>query len=488
MMQHFEIKNMTLIVPVILSGGSGSRLWPVSREGHPKPFMKLSDGQTLLEKTYRRAANLPGVLKEDGKSKMLTVTNRDYYFMSRDELAKANAEGAFLLEPFGRNTAPAIALAAHRLLKKRGEDVIMLVLPSDHLIGDELAFNNCVQKACDLAEEGFLVTFGITPTGPETGFGYIEQGEAINGGSLVKRFIEKPALQDAEKYYKAGSYLWNSGMFCFKAKTFLDELSIHAPEIAVHAAQCWAAVPDNGNESVYLEIPAPAFENAINNSIDYALMENSSKVAVVPGSFGWNDIGSWKAVRDLATPDADNNRAVGEAIFINSSNTFIQSEDRLVAAVGLNNLMIIDTPDALLVTNPDHSQDVRLVVSKLKELGHDSAKLHKTVIRPWGTYTVLEEGAGFKMKRIEVRPGARLSLQMHHHRSEHWIVVSGKATVVNGEETITINANESTYIPAGHKHRLENKTKNELILIEVQCGDYLGEDDIVRFEDNYGRA
>jgi len=479
---------MTLLVPVILSGGAGSRLWPVSREGHPKPFMKLVDGQTLLEKTYRRAANLPGVVSESGKSKMLTVTNRDYYFMSRDELAKANAEGAFLLEPFGRNTAPAIALAAHRLLQKRGDDVIMLVLPSDHLISDEKAFAVCVEKACHLAKENYLVTFGITPTSPETGFGYIEQGQPLANGFIVKRFVEKPDAKTAQQYLDAGHYLWNSGMFCFKAKTFLEELAIHAPKIAEHAAQCWDSVPDNGNDSTYLEIPESVFDSAPNDSIDYALMEKSNKVAVVPGSFGWNDIGSWNAVRDLAIPDAANNRAIGEAIFVKSSNTFIQSEDRLVAAVGLNNLMIIDTPDALLVANPDYAQDVKIVVTKLKELGHDAAKLHKTVSRPWGTYTVLEEGSGFKMKRIEVRPGARLSLQMHHHRSEHWIVVSGEATVVNGDQMLTIKANESTYIPAGHQHRLENKTHNELTLIEVQCGPYLGEDDIVRFEDNYGRV
>jgi len=479
---------MTLLVPVILSGGAGSRLWPVSREGHPKPFMKLADGQSLLEKTYRRAAELPGVLSEGGKAKMLTVTNRDYYFMSRDELAKANAEGAFLLEPFGRNTAPAIALAAHRLLKKRGDDVIMLVLPSDHLIADESAFSACVLKACQLAQENYLVTFGITPTSPETGFGYIEQGQQLAEGFLVKRFVEKPDAQTAEQYLKTGRYLWNSGMFCFKAKVFLEELGQHAPKIAEHAKKCWDAVPDNDNDSTYLEIPEALFGDAPNDSIDYALLEKSQRVTVVPGSFGWNDIGSWNAVRDLAPVDAENNRAVGEAIFVKSSNVFIQSEDRLVAAVGLDNLMIIDTPDALLVANPDYAQDVKTVVAHLKALGHDSAKLHKTVTRPWGTYTVLEEGAGFKLKRIEVRPGARLSLQMHHHRSEHWIVVSGEATVVNGDQTLTILANQSTYIPAGHQHRLENKTNDELILIEVQCGPYLGEDDIVRFEDQYGRA
>ncbi len=479
---------MTLLVPVILSGGTGSRLWPVSREGHPKPFMRLADGQSLLEKTYRRAANLPGVVIEGGKPKLLTVTNRDYYFMSRDELVKAHADGAFLLEPFGRNTAPAIALAAHRLLNQRGGDVIMLVLASDHLIADDKAFAVCVQKACNLAEQGYLVTFGITPTKPETGFGYIEQGDAITDGFLVKRFVEKPDVKTAKQYLDAGNYLWNSGMFCFKASVFLEELQIHAPSVANHAASCWKAMRGNGNESTYLEIPETEFESVPNDSIDYALMEKSSKVAVVLGSFGWNDIGSWNAVRDLAVPDMRNNRAIGQAIFVNSTNTFVQSEGRLVAAVGIDNLMVIDTPDALLIASPEHAQDVKIVVSRLKELGHEAAKLHRTVSRPWGTYTVLEDTPGFKIKRIEVKPGGKLSLQMHHHRSEHWIVVKGQAHVANGEENLTLLANQSTYIPAGHKHRLENRMEDDLVMIEVQCGGYLGEDDIVRFEDTYGRA
>lgn len=477
-----------MIIPVILSGGAGSRLWPVSREGHPKPFMKMADGQSLLEKTYRRAATLPGVVKEDGRSKLLTVTNRNYYFMSRDELTRAGAVGAFLLEPFGRNTGPAIAIAAHRVLKKYGNKAQMLVLPSDHLIEDENTFTECVKKASRLAEDGYLVTFGVSPTGPETGFGYIQQGEQIHGGSHVKRFVEKPDLATAQSYVDDGGYLWNSGMFCFEAKTFLNELEAHAPELARNAAICWDQIPNAGDESTYFEIPESAFMEAPNDSVDYALMEKSNKVVVVPGSFGWNDIGSWNAVRDLVKPNEENNRSVGDVIFVNSSNTFIQSEDRLVAVVGVNNLMIIDTPDALLVANPDFSQDVKIVVSKLKELDHDTAKLHKTVIRPWGTYTVLEEGVGFKIKRIEVRPGAQLSLQMHHHRSEHWIVVKGEAKVVNGDQILIVRESESTYIPAGHQHRLKNNTKDELVLIEVQCGGYLEEDDIIRFEDNYGRV
>jgi mannose-1-phosphate guanylyltransferase len=299
--------------------------------------------------------------------------------------------------------------------------------------------------------------------------------------------VEKPNTETAQKYLDVGGYVWNSGMFCFKAKTFLDELTIHAPDVAKNAENCWAQLPHGIAASGFLEIPEEVFTDAPNASIDFALMEKSSKVAVVPGNFGWNDIGSWNAVRDLVQPNSENNRSVGDVIFVNSENTFVHSEGRLVAAVGVNNLMIIDTPDALLVAHSDFAQDVKIVVSQLKELGHDTAKLHKTVIRPWGTYTVLEEGVGFKMKRIEVNPGSRLSLQMHHHRSEHWVVVKGQATVINGHQTIVINENESTYIPAGHQHRLENKTYEDLIIIEVQCGSYLGEDDIVRFEDSYGR-
>ena len=478
---------MTLLVPVILSGGAGSRLWPVSREGHPKPFMKLADGQTLLEKTYRRVSNLMGVNRVEGKCKTLTVTNRDYYFMSRDELMKAGVAGTFLLEPFGRNTAPAVAIAAHQLLENMGHDVVMLVLPSDHLIEDEMAFAESVQKACSLADDGYLVTFGIHPTFAETGFGYIQKANNIGAGFHVKRFVEKPDFISAQSYIDSGEYLWNSGMFCFKAKIFLEELEIHAPVVAKHAASCWAQVFKGCNDLAFFEIPDVAFLDFPNESIDYALMERSSKVAVVPGTFGWNDIGSWDAVRDLVQPNSENNRSVGEAIFYKSSNTYVQSEDRLVATVGVDNLMIIDTPDALLVAHPDFAQDIKIIVSELKDLDHNSIKFHKTVVRPWGTYKIVGEGAGFKIKQIEVRPGAQLSLQMHHHRSEHWVVVKGQATIINGDQKFLVKENESTYIPAGCHHRLENKSDQDLILVEVQCGNYLGEDDIVRFEDSYGR-
>lgn len=466
------------MIAVILSGGAGTRLWPASRESHPKPFMKLADGETLIEKTYARAKALG--------SDVLTVTNRDYYFMSRDELERVGISGGFLLEPFGRNTAPAIALAAKMIEATEGADAIMLVLAADHLIADQVGFASAVAEASKLAAQDYLVTFGIVPTAPETGFGYIERGESLASGSKVARFVEKPNLETAQGYVSSGKYLWNSGMFCFKAGVFLAELAKHAPEIAKSVDACWAAMQPLNNAQM-AEMPEELFKTAPDISIDYAVMEKSDKVAVVPGDFGWSDIGSWNAIRDLVEPDAGQNRALGEAIFVDSTNTFVQSEDRLVATVGINDLMIIDTADALLVAHPDKAQDVKKVVAQLKKEGHDAFKLHRTVARPWGTYTVLEEAPGFKIKRIEVKPGASLSLQMHHHRSEHWVVVNGTAKITNGDNEILIQANESTYIPAGQKHRLENPGIIPCVMIEVQCGAYLGEDDIVRFDDKYGR-
>lgn len=480
-----------MLIPIILSGGSGSRLWPVSRASHPKPFMKLLDGQSLLQKTYLRASKIPNILYEGGLPKVLTVTNRDYYFMSRDELSQTGLESSFLLEPFSRNTAPAIALAAHNINCTYGPDALMIILPADHLISDERSFNQDIERALFLAKtpNHFLVTFGVVPTGPETGFGYIEAGSELKFGNRVNKFTEKPDLKTAQAYLSAGNYFWNSGIFCFSAGSFLKELGLHSPNIARAAKVCWEEVESkHTKKSTVLEIPEQLFGEMPNISIDYALMEKSNQVAVIPSNFGWNDIGSWNAIQNLVEPDQNNNRALSEAIFVDSDNTYIQSEDRLVATVGISNMMIIDTKDALLVTNRACTQDVKKVVDLLKQKKHETYSLHRTVARPWGTYTVLEDHPGFKIKRIEVKPGGKLSLQMHHHRSEHWIVVKGCALVTNGDETILLHPNESTFIPAGHKHRLENPKEMDLVLIEVQCGSYLGEDDIVRFEDTYGRV
>ena len=477
-----------MIIPVVLSGGAGTRLWPVSREGHPKPFIKLADGETLLLKTYQRAAEI------SAHGDIVTVTNRDYYFQSKDEFLAAKLSQHrphFILEPVGRNTAPAIAAAALSLRQLYGDETIMVVMASDHLIQDTQHFVQSAQHAAELAAAGYLVTFGIPPSAPETGFGYIECGASIDNGAATRvlRFVEKPDAATAAEYLASGCYLWNSGMFCFTVGAILAEIEKHAPDVFALAQSCIEASPPNETGGCLMqELDSEIFAGAPDISIDYAVMERSQQVVVIPANFDWSDIGSWSALKHLVTPDAQDNRALGEAIFVDCENTFLQSEDRLIAAVGVRDLIVVDTPDAVLVVSPDRVQDVKKVVQQLKDTNHETYKLHRTVSRPWGTYTVLEEGKRFKIKRIVVKPGASLSLQMHHHRSEHWIVVQGMAKVVNGESERYVNTNESTYIPAGHKHRLENPGTLDLVMIEVQSGDYLKEDDIVRFSDQYGRT
>ena len=472
-----------MLIPLILSGGSGTRLWPVSREAYPKPFIKLADGRSLLQKTLDRLHPL-GHLTE-----IVTVTNREHFFATRDEYRGVGLHSShfFVLEPCARNTAPAVAVGVLAIATRHGVDAIVLVLPADHLVPDADAFAASVRNAEALAAAGSLVTFGIAPTYPETGFGYIERGAAIDGsaGYRVARFTEKPSAATAQQMIASGRYYWNSGMFCFRAGTFLEELARLAPDIHAGAAQCWEAIAAKED---HVHLSQEIFAKIPDISVDYAVMEKSDRVAVVPASFGWSDVGSWKAVSELTPADKAGNRALGEALFVDSRNCYVQSDSRLVAAVGVDSLMIVDTPDALLVAHQDHVQDVKKVAQQLKLAQHPTHLLHRTVVRPWGTYTVLEEGQGFKIKRIVVKPGASLSLQMHYHRSEHWIVVSGTAMVVNGEQEILVRTNESTFIPAGHKHRLENRGRVDLVMIEVQSGSYLGEDDIVRFEDKYGRG
>jgi mannose-1-phosphate guanylyltransferase / mannose-6-phosphate isomerase len=469
------------LIPTILCGGAGSRLWPVSRELHPKPFIQLADGQSLLQKAFLRGAALPHVVE------ILTVTNRELSFKTQDEYRAVNKAGcatSFVLEPMGRNTAPAIAAAALQLEKEHGADAVMMILAADHLISKQREFADAVAKAAQLAQQGKLVTFGIQPEAPETGYGYIEAD-----GNKVLRFVEKPSLEKAESYLAAGNYLWNSGMFCFTVETILRELSIHSPDVLSKVRGCIElSRVSSGKGFVQLDLDPDAFANAPDISIDYAVMEKSDQVAVVPCDIGWSDIGSWGAIGDLSDADDNGNRIDGRALMHNSTNCFVKSDGRMVGVVGLQNIIVIDTPDAMLVADRDSAQDVKHIYAALREEGHETYKLHRTVHRPWGTFTVLEEDSGYKIKRIEVKPGASLSLQMHHHRSEHWIVVSGMAKVVNGEAELLLNTNESTYIPAGHKHRLENPGVLDLVMIEVQSGAYLGEDDIVRFQDNYGRA
>ncbi|MCI0400082.1 MAG: mannose-1-phosphate guanylyltransferase/mannose-6-phosphate isomerase [Gammaproteobacteria bacterium] len=484
-----------MLIPVILSGGAGTRLWPVSRQAHPKPFITLADGLSLLQGTLQRAGRLPGV------EQVVTVTNRDHYFKTQAEFAAIDdAKGLrfeFLLEPVGRNTAPAAAVAALYVAQTHGPDALMLVLPADHLVERHDAFAIAVSSAKRLAEKGYLVTFGIRPNYPETGFGYIEVGAALPGahGQRAERaadvtthkvasFVEKPNETTARTYLESGRHLWNSGMFCFQAGVFLDALMKLAPRVYEGAVTCWEASARNTSP---IEL-ADAFAELPNVSVDYAVMEKAEGVTVVGCDIGWSDVGSWKALSSFVPADKAGNRLVGQVVSIDSRNCFIQSENRVVGAVGVKDLVIVDTPDALLVGHKDQIQDVKQVVEQLKAAAHESYRDHRTVHRPWGTYTVLAEDERFKTKRIVVKPGGSLSLQLHHHRSEHWVVIAGTATVVNGAEELLLQRGESTFIPVETPHRLTNRGTVDLEIIEVQTGDYLGEDDIQRLEDQYGRA
>ena len=468
---------------VLLSGGSGTRLWPLSREAYPKQFLPLLGEQSLLQATWQRVRDLPGAAAP------LVVANEEHRFMVAEQLRQAGAKPeALILEPVGRNTAPAIAVAALRAMKD-GADPVLLVLPSDHVIADEAAFRAAVLAALPIANDGghdkraALVTFGIVPNAPETGYGYIK---AISGDGVrsVECFVEKPDLATATAYLASGDYFWNSGMFLFRASRYLEELGKFQPDMLVH---CREAIAGATTDNDFLRLDRAAFEACPSDSIDYAVMEKTDSAFVLPIDVGWNDVGSWSALWQIAEQDADGNAHRGDVLAVETRNTLAWSERRLVALIGLDDIVVVDTDDALLVAHRDRVQEVKQIVAALKRDERPHARQHRKVYRPWGSYDGIEAGPGFQVKRISVKPGAILSLQMHHHRAEHWIVVSGIARVTCDERVFDLEANQSTFIPLGSKHRLENIGAEPLELIEVQSGDYLGEDDIVRFADMYGR-
>ena len=467
---------MALLQPVLLSGGTGTRLWPLSREAYPKQFLPLAGDETMVQATWRRVAPLAG-------AEPIVVANEEHRFLVAEQLRQIGAPTpAIVLEPVGRNTAPAIAAAALQALAK-GDDPLLLVLPSDHVVRDEAAFREAVTAACGAAEAGALVTFGIVPDAPETGFGYIH-AEAGDGVRRVLRFVEKPDASTAQSYLDAGGYYWNSGMFLFRASRYLEELGKFQPDIVASVSAAFAAAKRDGD---FIRLDKDAFAASPSDSIDYAVMEKTGDAKVLPVDIGWNDVGSWSALWEVAERDDDGNAHRGDVIAVDSRNTYAYAQ-RLVALVGLDDVVVVETDDAVLVAHKDRVQEVKQVVAQLKESQRSQAVLHRKVYRPWGAYDSIDTGERFQVKRITVKPGGVLSLQMHHHRAEHWIVVSGTARVTRGEETLLLSENQSTYIPLGVTHRLENPGMVPLELIEVQSGSYLGEDDIVRFEDMYGRS
>lgn len=478
------------MIPVIISGGAGSRLWPVSRQLDPKPFLRLADGVSLLQKTFLRSLNL-GV----DVSMLLTVTNKSVYSRMENEYADVNISNTpcdFILEPFGRNTAAAVLSAALHVKEHYGEDEILLLLPADHLINDASSYAIAVQNAIEVAKQGFLVTFGIQPDYPETGYGYIEANHntVIGKGYLVQRFVEKPNLALAEEYVSSGKYLWNAGMFCGSAKTFIEEMSKLSANLVNQVNNClqFSDLSCIKNNAKIMNLNPDHFIHVEDISIDYALFERTTKAVVLPCSIGWSDIGSWLSVADNLPKDNNGNSIVGESVLHNTSNSLIYSTDRMVAGVDIDNLIIVDTSDALLVANKDSSQEVKKIFEKLKKQNNKAAFVHQTIHRPWGTYTILEEGPFYKIKRLEVKSNSAMSLQLHHKRSEHWVVVDGVATITHINKIFDLEANQSTFIPAGDKHRIANNTGNNLVMIEIQCGIYLGEDDIERFVDDYGSS
>lgn len=475
----------TPIIPVILSGGSGSRLWPVSRKLRPKQFLPLIEpDRTLFQATLTRLEGMAGMQLP------VVVCNEEHRFMVAEQLqAMGQQHQGILLEPVGRNTAPAVAVAALHLLGQGSEngDPILLVLPADHVITDNAAFQQALADACQLAQAGYLVTFGISPSAPETGYGYIEQGEPLEGFAnawQVAAFREKPDLSTAQAYLAGGKHLWNAGIFMFKAGAFLAELEAYQPAML---EACKRAVKLARQDLDFVRLDNAAFTACPSDSIDYAVMEHTRHAATVPLTAGWNDVGAWSAVWEVSLRDSADNVLRGNVMVHDARNNLVFTEERLLALVGVDDLIVIETKDATLVAHKSKAQDVKKIVTNLEAQGRSEAIVHRLVNRPWGCYDSIDMGERFQVKRITVKPGAKLSLQKHHHRAEHWIVVKGTAEVTCDDRTFLLTENQSTYIPLGSTHRLSNPGKVPLELIEVQSGSYLGEDDIVRFEDQYGR-
>ena len=468
-----------MLTPVLLSGGVGSRLWPVSREAHPKQFQPLAGELSMLQQTLQRTSDLE-------ESPPLVVCNEEHRFMVAEQLRQVNLQaGALILEPQGRNTAPAVALAALQAVTTDPQ-ALLLVLPADHLIRDVEAFVAAVGKAIPLAQEGRLVTFGVVPSAAETGYGYIKCGAGLASDLYdLERFVEKPDAATAQEYVDSGNYLWNSGMFLLRANAYLEQLGEHAPEIL---SSCQQAMAGASVDLDFVRPDALAFDECPSDSIDYAVMEKTDAGAVVSLDCGWSDVGAWSSLWDVAQRDAEGNASKGDVMLDNCHNSYFRSESRLVAATGVEDLVVVETADAVLIAHRDKVQDVKRIVNRLKAEERPEVALHRRVYRPWGSYESLVTADRFQVKRIIVNPGQTLSLQMHHHRAEHWIVVHGTAEVTCEDKVFMLGEDESTYIPLGHKHRLANPGRIPLELIEVQSGAYLGEDDIVRFEDVYGRS
>ncbi|MGD9843637.1 MAG: mannose-1-phosphate guanylyltransferase/mannose-6-phosphate isomerase [Steroidobacteraceae bacterium] len=470
-----------MLIPVILSGGSGTRLWPLSRELYPKQLLSLVGKGTMLQETLARLDGVTGV------SAPIVVCNESHRFLVAEQLRQVKtAASAILLEPVGRNTAPAVAVAALAAINAadNANDPVLLVLPADHVIRDVVAFQAAVQVGLKAAEAGQLVTFGVVPAKPETGYGYIRRGEGDGPEFPVAEFVEKPDLATAEKYLASGRYYWNSGMFMFRARVVLDELRHYAP--AMHDA-CVAAFTAAKHDLDFTRLPTDEFTACPSDSIDYALMEKTNKAVVVPLDAGWSDVGSWSALHAAIPADAAGNVTIGDVLVSDTAGCYLHSTSRLVATVGLTDHVVIETKDAVMVAPKDRVQDVKVLVNELKKQGRYETSLHREVFRPWGSYDSIDSGERFQVKRLVVNPGASLSLQLHHHRAEHWVVVSGTARITCDDKVFLLEENQSTYIPLGSKHRVDNPGKIPLHIIEVQSGTYLGEDDIVRFQDVYGR-